>query len=61
MELLDRYFALQAEIFAYFGYVEDWRVIPLDDLTKTAVRMLRCWPATRSTGEREHSVGISTR
>lgn len=28
---LDEYFALQAEVFAYFGYVEDWRVIPLDD------------------------------
>lgn len=33
MEMLKRYFALQAEIFAYFGYVENWRVIPLDDQT----------------------------
>lgn len=31
MKLLDRYFALQAEIFAYFGYVENWRAFPLDD------------------------------
>lgn len=31
MELLDRYNALRAEVFAYFGYVEDWRVLPLDD------------------------------
>jgi len=31
MKLLDDYFALQAEIFEHFGYVEDWRVIPLDD------------------------------
>jgi len=31
MELLDRYNALRAEVFAYFGYAEDWRVLPLDD------------------------------
>lgn len=31
MKILDEYFELQAQIFAYFGYVEDWRVIPLDD------------------------------
>lgn len=34
MELLDRYMALQNEIFDYFGYVEDWRVLPLDDERK---------------------------
>ncbi len=31
MELLDKYNALREEVFAYFGYVEDWAVIPLDD------------------------------
>lgn len=31
MELLDRYFDLQKCIYDYFGYVEDWVVIPLDD------------------------------
>ena len=31
MELLDRYNALRAEVFAYFGYVENWRVLALDD------------------------------
>ena len=31
MELLDRYNALRAEVFAYFGYVEAWRMIPIDD------------------------------
>ena len=31
MKLLDAYFALQSEIYAYFGYEEDWAVIPLDD------------------------------
>lgn len=31
MELLDRYTKLRDEVFEYFGYVEDWRVIPLDD------------------------------
>lgn len=28
---LDGYFKLQEEIYKYFGYVEDWRVIPMDD------------------------------
>ncbi len=33
MKLLKQYFKLQQEIFEYFGYVEDWKVIPLDDQT----------------------------
>ena len=28
------YFAVQKEIYEYFGYVEDWRVIPLSDCRK---------------------------
>jgi hypothetical protein len=31
MKILDDYLALQKQIFDYFGYVEDWRVIPIDD------------------------------
>jgi len=31
MQLLDQYFEIQEKIFEFFGYVEDWRVIPLDD------------------------------
>ena len=31
MKLLDKYFKLQKEIYDYFGYVEDWVVIPIDD------------------------------
>ena len=31
MELLDKYFEIQKQIYDYFGYVEDWVVIPLDD------------------------------
>jgi len=31
MKLLEDYFDLQKKVFDYFGYVEDWRVIPLDD------------------------------
>lgn len=31
MELLDQYLELQEQIFAYFGYVENWRAIPIDD------------------------------
>ena len=33
MKLLDDYFKLQKEIHEYFGYQEDWVVIPLDDGT----------------------------
>lgn len=29
--LLDMYFKLQNDIHAYFGYIEDWVTIPLDD------------------------------
>lgn len=31
MKQLDKYFKLQEEIFKYFGYVEDWAVIPIED------------------------------
>lgn len=33
MKLLSDYFTLQKQIFDYFGYKEDWKVIPLDDRT----------------------------
>jgi hypothetical protein len=33
MKLLKQYFKLQQEIFDYFGYREDWAVIPLEDST----------------------------
>lgn len=33
MKLLKDFFKLQQEIFDYFGYVEDWVVIPLEDET----------------------------
>lgn len=28
--IVDRYFELQAELFEYFGYKEDWKVIPTE-------------------------------
>lgn len=34
MKLLDSYLDLQYQIFSYFGYVEDWRVLPLEDSRK---------------------------
>ena len=34
MKLLDDYFKLQKEVYDYFGYVEDWVVIPLEDGTE---------------------------
>lgn len=34
MELLDNYTNLRNQIFEYFEYVEDWRILPLDDSTE---------------------------
>lgn len=34
MKLLKEYFDIQQKIYDYFGYVEDWVVIPIDDATK---------------------------
>lgn len=34
MKLLKEYFALQKQVHDYFGYVEDWVTIPLDDATE---------------------------
>lgn len=31
MKLLDEYFKVQGEIYDYFGYKEDWVVIPIDN------------------------------
>jgi len=33
MKLLKNYFNLQKQIYKYFNYKEDWKVIPLDDCT----------------------------
>lgn len=33
MKLLEEYFELQKKIHDYFGYVEDWVAIPMDDST----------------------------
>lgn len=34
MKLLDDYFKIQKEIYEYFGYKEDWAVIPINDATE---------------------------
>ena len=34
MELLDKEQSVRSEIFKYFGYVEDYRVLPLQDCRK---------------------------
>jgi hypothetical protein len=34
MKLLDSYFSVQKEIYDYFGYQEDWKVLPIDDSRK---------------------------
>ena len=33
MKLLKEYFDIQKQVFAYFGYMEDWVTIPLSDET----------------------------
>lgn len=39
MKLLDDYFILKEQLFEYFGYVEDWVVIPIDDARKYVWRL----------------------
>ena len=34
MKLLDKFFKARQRVFDYFGYVENWRVFPLDDATE---------------------------
>ena len=34
MRLLNDYFNMQQQIYNYFGYVEDWRVLPIEDSTE---------------------------
>ena len=34
MQLLDEYFSIEKKIHEYFGYEENWRVIPIDDSRK---------------------------
>ena len=34
VDLLDEYKELRANIFDYFGYTDDWRVLPFDDARK---------------------------
>lgn len=46
MQLLDNYFALQKEIYEYFGYEENWRVFPIDDATDYYWRMVGEGPGT---------------
>lgn len=31
MKILDDYFKLQMDLYNYFGYEEDWKVIPIND------------------------------
>lgn len=39
MEILDKYFTLQKEIYEYFGYEEEWKVFPVDDCREEFWRM----------------------
>jgi len=34
VKLLNDYFQLQKEIYQYFGYLETWKVFPIDDSTE---------------------------
>ena len=34
MKLLENYLNAKQELFDYFGYVENWKVIPVDDATE---------------------------
>lgn len=40
--IIEQYFALQEEVFKYFGYTQDWKVIPLDP--QLATHWMICGP-----------------
>ena len=40
MQLLTEYFEIQKKIYDYFGYKEDWIVIPIDDSRECYWRLL---------------------
>lgn len=40
MKLLNEYFKLQKEIYDYFGYKEDWVVIPIDDASSLSEKSI---------------------
>ena len=46
MKILDDYLKLEKEIFNYFGYKEDWKVIPLDD--KRGMNWMICGPENKN-------------
>lgn len=46
MQILDNYFSLQQQLYSYFGYREDWRVIPIDDARKYFWRLYGEGPGT---------------
>jgi hypothetical protein len=50
MKALDKYLALQKEIFNYFGYHEDWVVIPIDDRREMYWQLLEPGDSTHSRG-----------
>lgn len=45
MKILDDYLALQAQIYAYFGYVENWAAFPIDDRRKMHWRLIEYQPS----------------
>lgn len=46
MKKLEQYFKLQQEIYDYFGYHEDWCIIPMDDCTRFYWRLTGTGPGT---------------
>jgi hypothetical protein len=46
MQLLSDFFDLQQKVFDYFGYVENWRAIPLDDAREYYWRLFGEGPGT---------------
>ena len=46
MKLLDEYKSLKEELFKYFGYVEGWRVLPIDDAREYFWRLYGEGPGT---------------
>lgn len=45
-DIVDQYFSIQELIFDHVGYVEDWRILPLDDCREMYWRLYGEGPGT---------------
>ena len=56
MQLLTDFFDIQAKVFEFFGYVEGWRALPLDDARKYFWRLDGEGPGEVHFADTEHEL-----